>query len=837
MKHVVFLPFLLFAGLFSSYAQWTISNPGQTDVFIKNSGQYDYLLGHSSEPISYVLNSNDKHVFFTEHGYTIRLYKKIRKENAGKEKKEEENKTESLYISMNWEGSNAHPQLLAEMETPGYHSYADEGFRNLKSKGYKKLTYKELYPGIDMEFKIDEEGGIRYCLIAQPAADLSKIKMHYGGDLEKIETDAEGNISIKTEAGYIKVQTPIGDTRLKLNTGTQILSAAWPVTPNLGGGKGPYDVAFDQNGNVYIDYTDGVKGYNYISKYSPAGLFQWTIDLSPAGPASNGSKCYADFCVIPSGSIFIATGFDTSLTIGGMVSKISTAGSLVTTATWPIALNKEGWVINYNKCSNVLLIGGGGTTNYVSMRMGIDTSLAGTITGTNFNAATGPLDCADQLGNPGPCYGNDMARMLIDDNGDMYSYFASNPTMTSSNQITKSASPYNTAVYHTTRAGCSFYELTSIPDYVNGSEVGVCTRLNVMDMNAGYLYFFDGKNLEAYTKSNGTLIASIIVSAAYTCGGYNDFFNTGNINPVYKNEGIAVDACNNIYVGGQSKIHEFNFNGTSFTVLTTIPVPANVYDLMLDKTNHLLYAVGNNFVSSIVVSPCSSISLSSSSTCGVMVTGPVSVTVIGGTPPYTYSWSNGASTNPMTAVPGTYSVTVSDASCIQSIQTAVILVPAAVTAATSSIGTTCDNSNGQASVTAGGGTGAYTYSWSGGASSQTISGLGAGIYTVTVFDADNCTATSIATVSCPTSENEFLSSIRFVLFPNPANSIITIQTTLKDPYSIQLINLLGEIVTTHDNIHSPSFNLDVATLAKSVYIVQVRNLNTNLIGRQRVVLE
>jgi len=749
--------------------KWTVANPGQTDVFIKNEGQYDYLLKHSSEPVAYVLNSNE-HIFFTEHGYTIRLYKKadrkkekkdiaenkLPEKNKGKkEEGEGETETESIFIKLNWEGANPHPQMIAENEADGYHTFAAEGYRNLKSKGYKKLTYKELYPGIDLEYIISDGGKINYNLILKPEADISKVSMHYGGELEEIQSDASGNIIIKTEAGDITSHAPFSNSGMQpafvlnensisfkpnnaqsgerqFNPGITIISAAWPVTPNLGGGVGPYDVDYDNLGNVYIDYTDGANGYNYISKYSSAGVFKWTIDLSPTGGAPNGSVGYADFVVIPSGSIFIASGFLSSGN-GGLVSKISPAGSLVATKAWPKALNLEGWVMNYNKCSNVLLVGGGGTNNYVSMRLGIDTSLAGAFTGTNFNGASEPGDCG------GPCYGNDLARMLIDDNGDMYSYFASNPTVSSNNQITKSVSPYTSKVYNYTRAGCSFDELTSIP----GPDA-TCNRLNVMDINSSYLYFFDGEYLEAHNKANGNLIASIQVSAAYTCGGYSDFFGTGQINAVYKNEGIAVDACNNVYVGGQSKVHEFSFNGTSFTTLPTIAVPNNVYDIMLDKVNHLLYVVGKNFVTSLAVTPCSSISLASPSSCG---SGPVTVTVTGGTAPFTYSWSNGATTNPMIAGPGTYSVTVTDASCNKSIQQAVLTVPVPVTASSSSIAATCGKSNGQVSSIPGGGTAGYSYSWSNGAAAETVTSLAANTYTVTITDSHGCTATSTTTIA------------------------------------------------------------------------------------------
>lgn len=64
---------------------------------------------------------------------------------------------------------------------------------------------------------------------------------------------------------------------------------------------------------------------------------------------------------------------------------------------------------------------------------------------------------------------------------------------------------------------------------------------------------------------------------------------------------------------------------------------------------------------------------------------------------------------------------------------------------------TCNNgSNGSASVNTSNGTGPYTYSWSApGGTSQTMSGLSAGTYTVTVIDGLSCTATSTVTITSP----------------------------------------------------------------------------------------
>lgn len=59
------------------------------------------------------------------------------------------------------------------------------------------------------------------------------------------------------------------------------------------------------------------------------------------------------------------------------------------------------------------------------------------------------------------------------------------------------------------------------------------------------------------------------------------------------------------------------------------------------------------------------------------------------------------------------------------------------------------NSNGSIAVSVSGGTPGYNYLWSNGETTQNISGLSAGSYTVTVTDANNCTVTSVFSLTEP----------------------------------------------------------------------------------------
>ena len=131
--------------------------------------------------------------------------------------------------------------------------------------------------------------------------------------------------------------------------------------------------------------------------------------------------------------------------------------------------------------------------------------------------------------------------------------------------------------------------------------------------------------------------------------------------------------------------------------------------------------------------------------------GTASIQPSGGQAPYSYQWSNGQTTQSATGLTaGTYILTVTDQNgCTASAQ-AQVGQPQALTSTVSSAPATCFGSaNGQTSVSATGGTAPYSYKWSQGSTTQTISGLAAGVYTVTVTDANNCVATTTSVVSQP----------------------------------------------------------------------------------------
>jgi hypothetical protein len=129
--------------------------------------------------------------------------------------------------------------------------------------------------------------------------------------------------------------------------------------------------------------------------------------------------------------------------------------------------------------------------------------------------------------------------------------------------------------------------------------------------------------------------------------------------------------------------------------------------------------------------------------------GTATATMAGGTAPITYTWSNTMTTQTITGLPaGNYSVSVSDANGCTASATIVVNNIAGPSAPLSNIiNDNCTYGIGSVTVSPVNGTPPYTYLWSNAAVTQTISNLYAGVYGITVTDANNCTAVNSVTIT------------------------------------------------------------------------------------------
>lgn len=128
--------------------------------------------------------------------------------------------------------------------------------------------------------------------------------------------------------------------------------------------------------------------------------------------------------------------------------------------------------------------------------------------------------------------------------------------------------------------------------------------------------------------------------------------------------------------------------------------------------------------------------------------GTIDVSYTGGTPPYTYTWSNSGNSNSLSGLSaGTYSLTLTDNNGCTSHANFALTDPTAITVS----GDTGVDENyyGYINLSVSNGTSPYAFVWSNGETAQNISHLHSGEYTVTVTDFNGCSVVDTFKIKIP----------------------------------------------------------------------------------------
>jgi hypothetical protein len=202
-------------------------------------------------------------------------------------------------------------------------------------------------------------------------------------------------------------------------------------------------------------------------------------------------------------------------------------------------------------------------------------------------------------------------------------------------------------------------------------------------------------------------------------------------------------------------------------------------------------------------------------------TGSATASGGGGTPGYTYLWSTSDVTSVITSLPtGIYSVTVTDSNGCSVIDSITIDSPPAISI--SLVGTNesmLTMMDGSIDATVGGGTPGYTYLWSNSATTQDISGLAGGTYTLTVTDTNGCTMTDTLTIQTLPGFGLVEQNDIFNLYPNPATGYIFIEMT--GAGVLTLFDLLGNQLLSK-NLNEGKQMVDLPALSKGSYMLAIQ---------------
>jgi gliding motility-associated-like protein len=814
--------------------------PGNIKAFEENKGQYKNPL--NAWNVSYACNNKGTTIYFTNKGIVYSLPDNNKKEETREEEGEENEKgTDPVFhlLGMEWTGANPAARIEAVDEAPFFFTSSniqDPSIAVNNIRGFRKLIYHDLYPGIDVTFTFHPETGIKYTLTVKPGTDASVFHMRYSGQ-NGLKIDRKGNLLVSTPAGTLLDHAPVsnllsgakvassfkqiskdevGFSVDKRFSGQGLVIDPWTVTPLtiVPATFVPTFVGMDAGNNVYITGIDAGTKLCYTQKYTAAGALSWTYTFNEYG----NSSWVAGMAVDPAGNSYVGQPKGSHTNTAGMYYEmvcLATGGTRTYfNQTYAIQDIYETLTLAYSCNAQTVVEAGArykgqpGNITYASVM----NPLNGNVGNVSFDSLTGEV------------YGGCIAP-----NGNYYCLAVdSNKSQGTTNPVANSTGPYNNLRCYTI-AGTTITPAWKYPvgyglvDYTAKSGPKSLS-LNGVGASCAFLYTTDGVSLDQRSLATGIPSKRVTIP-----GGSNAV--KGNVNG-----GLTVDLkCGYVYVGSVNNVYVYDANLNP--VFTYAGLPGIVYDV---KYNNGFIAVTGAtagdvaFVAQFPAQNCSNPLAHVNPTCGqnngtataaptfcaapytylwtpsgqttatatglgagtytvqigsgsgcVTVTdtvtlksasggteaiagtnvkcaggtnGTATVTMTGGTTPFTYTWSPVPTTGQGTATAsglgaGTYSCSVSDNGGCTTTQTVIITAPTALTAPNTPTNVTCNGgSNGSATLTASGGTGAYTYSWTPAPASgtaATASNLTAGSYTCTVTDANGCTITSPVTITQP----------------------------------------------------------------------------------------
>ncbi|WP_144892802.1 DUF7948 domain-containing protein [Flavobacterium tiangeerense] len=243
MKYKILL--LLILTITSSFAQ----NKNKTIGFKENKGQILDQNGKPNDAVKYLLNSSGLNVQIKTNGFSYDIYETKKHPLTEKQKAKihpsfqpEKNKEvipdyslEHIYhrIDIDFLNSNPNVELIKEEKSKDYDNFYNVPNKPngvLKVHRYQQITYKNIYPNIDVIFTVpkDTSKTVEYNFVIHPKGKISDIQLKFrGAETELVDNKIQMSVRFGemeetlpaswTEDGEVKKEIAVGYKKIKKN--------------------------------------------------------------------------------------------------------------------------------------------------------------------------------------------------------------------------------------------------------------------------------------------------------------------------------------------------------------------------------------------------------------------------------------------------------------------------------------------------------------------------------------------------------------------------------------------------------------------------------------------
>lgn len=658
MKYKFTIWFLfIWSGNLLAQSNFTVKEPFDNLYFIENKGQFDqkYNPNRPLNSPAAVLWTGETNVYLHQNGsgfvWETTLFKPEFEQQAPRkseqesehQEKEERSKPVSEQIQFQLIGTNPNANMIIEQPSNHYWTF---GPKHWNSYGYKKITFQNIYPNIDIVYQVgngkSNAGLIKYSFILHNGANVKDIQFRYvtPNSYKPLNTSLKNNklliqnqwliieelgISV-TETNFDNISQSLKSPLFiqyahnkarstwgfNIRKGDQVISKIKNITiidpyvrliDTLKEAKTIFTRWGDLSNMVsMVDYDNDQHAYvlsacllyPQVAKYDSQGKLIWIF--SGQLPAIN---WYSSYYAGPSTASLLLNNYNKCLFVATSIDNIKSPRI--------IELNSEGnyiqkgdsilpfveiWDMEILCDKRQIISASGGIYNMQNL---INTEFYSSPPNSNSHIITGDSISFAQDGViiRKNLYGHLFTiisynkRILFWDsfNGNWKYKSVENRVDFLHPELNFKKNIYSVNLY----PFIQFEEFSNYPNLPVNNQIS--NHNNCLAVNSKYAFVYDGKVFLAIDIFDGKILA--IDSVPYHNG------VRGHIGQ----SGIAVDDCNRVFIGGDSaQVLVYSFTGSKFLYDTTFKLipstPRATIDVRLDRNSGTIFVTGDSFLAS-----------------------------------------------------------------------------------------------------------------------------------------------------------------------------------------------------------------------------------------------